>query len=124
VSAALPSRVRTLGAGQDAKPGFRCGICNALAQLALNVAVLLDLALNVGLMGSAHETVSQRAARARRAGSKAAAAFCSVLTALWRLFGYKDDHCTWALETPGSLSQELWSWSPDTPNPPAPPDAR
>lgn len=112
-----------VGAGADERSASKCWLCAVFFQWCLNVLVLLDFALNVLLLGSANETVSQRAARARRAGSKPAAAFCAVLTAAWGLFGRKEDHCDFAL-SPGSLSQELWAWSPDTPNPPPPPDAR
>lgn len=113
-----------IGAGADARSAGRCWICAAALQFALNVAVLLDFALNVALLGSAHETVSQRTARARRAGSKPAAAFCRVLTFAFNLIGVKGDHCTFALQ-PGSLSQEIWSWAKEpAPNPPAPPQDR
>lgn len=112
-----------IGAGADERPATRCWLCAVLLQYCINIAVAADIFSNALLGGSSHETVSQRAARARRAGSEPAAIFCAVLTALSRLVGAEGDHCHFAL-SPGSLSQEIWSWSPDTPNPPLPPDER
>lgn len=110
-----------IGSGADARPGVRCAFCNGVAQYLLNAAIVADLGLNALLGGQPLETLSQRTARARRAGSKPAAAFCAVLTWVFNRFGAKGDHCQWSLEEPGSLGRELWAWSDDTPNPPPPP---
>lgn len=116
--------IHRYGTGGKAWPVGRCQACAVVAQVTLNLLLLTDLALNTALLGSPLETLSQRAARARRHGSKAAAVFCRVVTAIGRLLGHDADHCTWALETPGSIAQEIWKWSPDTPNPPPLPDDR
>lgn len=88
-----------------------CTACRVARQLAINVALLLDHAMNVVLLGDPNEAVSARAARARRAGSVAARRFCAVLTFFLRGHG---DHCTWALGNTGpSIGRELWSWDTD-----------
>lgn len=111
--------------GQDERFISSCKACAAIAQYLLNMVLLFDLAANTVLAGDPNESVSQRAARARRAGSKAATAFCSVLTWVWK-YAFRSsepDHCLWAL-SPGSIGREVWAWSDDPPNPPPPPDAR
>lgn len=115
----------TVGAGADTRPGSKCRVCAAVQQYAMNWALLLDFALNTILAGSPNETVSQRTARARRAGSRHASAFCSVLTWVWKhIFRSSEpDHCDWSMAE-GSIGQEIWNWTSDVPNPPAPPDRR
>lgn len=113
-----------VGAGADARPVGGCWLCSVVGQYLLNWALLLDFALNTILAGDPNMTVSQRAARARLAGSRPAAAFCAALTFVWRLFGAEDDHCQWSLSE-GSIGREIWSWADVPPaNPPAPPQER
>ena len=116
-----------IGAGGDAKPVGGCRFCATVAQIGLNLFLLSDLVLNTLLLGTPLETVSQRAARARRAGSKPAAAFCAVLTWVWKHIFRSNhpDHCEWSLDGNGSIGRELWSWAGTTPpNPPPPPQDR
>jgi hypothetical protein len=121
----MATRDYKIGSGADERSAGGCWICAVLAQCGMNVALLLDLALNVILLGSPLETLSQRAARARRAGSKPAAAFCAVLTWVWKQVfrSSEPDHCAWAL-SPGSVGREIWHWTDDWPAPPPPPDER
>ncbi len=87
-----------------------CPACSLLRQVALNLALLLDKTSNAILLGDPNETLSRRTARARDAGSHAAAVFCTALTAVWRAFGADVDHCAWAEQT-GSVGAEVWHWS-------------
>jgi len=87
-----------------------CNLCAAVRQFGYNVGYLGDIALNTLLLGSPRETLSARTARARAAGSKAAAGFCSFLSFFSRLFGAAPDHCTAVLK-PGTGTAELWRWS-------------
>ena len=92
-----------------------CGACALARQLVLNLLLTLDLVGNVILLGLPRETISRRTARARAAGSRAAARFCQVLT--WggiAFFGQPKgrDHCDWALQGGDAIAAELWHWSP------------
>lgn len=88
-----------------------CIACRIVRQLAINLALLADHAMNGILLGDPNETLSARTARARRAGSVAARRFCAVLTFVLRGHG---DHCAWALDNTGpSIGRELWSWDTD-----------
>jgi hypothetical protein len=87
-----------------------CRACTWARQFALNVGIVTDRGLNVLLLGDPNETLSQRTARARVAGSRWAAWTCRVLSFLSRLFGERGDHCEWAL-APGTSGAELWAWS-------------
>ena len=118
---------RNLGAGTDARlVETRCPLCRAVQQYATNWLLLWDLALNTLLGGEPKETVSERTARARDAGSEPARRFCAALTWVWKhVFRHPaPDHCSWALEGPGSVGRELWHWSPDPPPPALPPPER
>ena len=90
-------------------------MCAVVRQVVYNGLLWLDLTLNFLLLGNVRETVSKRTARARAAGSKAAAVFCSILTAVSYLLGQRRDHCTWADSGGPSIAAEIWHWStPDT----------
>lgn len=90
-----------------------CRACAALRQILVNVLFAADQGLNALLGGDPRETVSRRTARARAAGSRAAARFCWILTGAARLLGSREDHCTWALDgDSGSAAAEVWHWSP------------
>ncbi len=93
-----------------------CGACAVVRQLVYNGLLTLDLTANSLLFaGNPRETVSKRAARARAAGSKAAAIFCGVLTFFGKRLGQDRDHCTWAASGGPSIGAEIWHWSlPDT----------
>lgn len=95
-----------------------CTICDYIGQFFLNLLVLMDHIGNTVLLGDPDETLSARTARARTAGSKIAAAFCSVLTFLQKIVTFgkmTSDHCTYAVSNSGSpLSKEIWDWSNDT----------
>jgi hypothetical protein len=92
-----------------------CPLCIYAGQFALNIANLLDHALNTILLGDANETVSLRTARARRSGARWAIHACNVLTFASRVatLGFaSEDHCTWALdESLGQVSREIWDWN-------------
>lgn len=110
--------IEQVGAGQDAKPAGACRFCAACYQIALNVLLALDRLANALAGGDPAETISQRVARAERAGHRWARAACRLLD----VFSAK--HCRWSL-APGSIGREVWSWSKDgPPNPPAPPQDR
>ncbi len=90
-----------------------CNACSAFRQYCYNFLLTCDLTLNsVLLWGDPHESVSQRTARARAAGSRAAAAFCKVLTFFSNIIGNHGDHCTWALAKQDADADEIWHWSP------------
>jgi len=92
-----------------------CSACLVVRQLAYNALVTLDLVGNFCLLGQPRETISKRTARARAAGSRAAAAFCAILTWCGKRLGQDRDHCDWALSDTPSIAQEIWHWSlPDT----------
>lgn len=92
-----------------------CSACILVRQLVYNMLLGSDLALNLLLMGNPRETVSKRTSRARAAGSRAAAVFCSILTWIGNRFGANRDHCTWAASGGASIGGEIWHWSkPDT----------
>jgi hypothetical protein len=97
-----------------------CRACDLLARLAVNVLLLLDETGNVLTGGAPDETISQRLARARRDGKgkvKSFASFsCKILTYVGYLFGAKQDHCTWALDSAGgSAGGEIIPLSPGGP---------
>ncbi|MFP5445908.1 MAG: hypothetical protein ACLGIY_20385 [Betaproteobacteria bacterium] len=92
-----------------------CILCKLLAQYALNWLNLIDHALNTLLLGDPYETVSARAARARKAGRKWAVYVCHVLTFLTKVVTFgrvKTDHCDDSLD-PAVLpnAREIWDWS-------------
>ena len=99
-----------------------CGLCAFVARLgiiigqwALNGLNLIDHIGNWLLLGDPNETMSGRAARARQAGSKAAAVLCSVLTWFAKIISLgntKTDHCTYALD-PNVIpnAREIWDWN-------------
>lgn len=90
-----------------------CAPCSALRQVAANAAILLDQALNFVLLGNPRETISERTARARQAGSKGAARACRIVTWTANRLGFAGDHCDWALDREGgSSASELWDWTP------------
>ena len=92
-----------------------CRFCYLFGQYVLNLLNLLDHAGNALLLGDANETISARTARAREAGSRAAAAFCAVLTMGQRLVTFwqvKRDHCQYALDQSVlPNSREIWDWN-------------
>ena len=92
-----------------------CRPCTIVAQFILNVANLADHAGNTLLLGDANETLSARTARARNAGSRAAAVFCSFLTLGQRAVTFgrvKRDHCQYALDASVlPNSKEIWDWT-------------
>lgn len=95
-----------------------CKLCTYVEQYALNWLNLLDHLGNCLLLGDPNETISARTSRARAAGSKAAALFCSFLS--WAAhvvtFGtVNQDHCDYALKS--SIlpnSREIWDWDTNT----------
>lgn len=89
-----------------------CTPCRLVRVFAVNCLVWADQTFNLLLLGNPRETVSERAARAREAGSAAAAAFCAALTWIATRCGFPGDHCTWALDAEGgSAAGEVWPWS-------------
>ena len=92
-----------------------CRACAVAYQLVLNTLLIADKGFNTVLAGDPNETLSARAARARSGGSKAATAFCAVLTSISNRFTGHGDHCTWAVAPGQSIGAEVWHWSPTQP---------
>ena len=89
-----------------------CSVCAVVSQYLLNLVDVLDNVGNTILGGDPNEKISPRCARARAAGSKAAAVFCSALTWVFSLGRGTPDHCQRALdpETP-ALGRQIWNWN-------------
>ena len=97
-----------------------CRLCIYVGQFFLNLANLLDHALNMLLLGDADETVSARIARARNAGHQWASKVCDFLGFATKVvtFGKIDhDHCAVALDkSVRPNSREIWDWNTMTLN--------
>jgi len=74
-----------------------------------NVFIALDRLLNVLLLGSCDETISERTARLRNSGSKTGCALCAVMSFVFRWIS--KDHCSYALQYGRTLGKEFWHWS-------------
>lgn len=102
-----------------------CRACSLSRQVAFNLLLAADLALNAALLGDPRESVSHRTARARAAGSRAATRFCAFLTWCSNALGFRQsDHCAWALDSDAQTGPEIWHWSgpvPARPTKPLPP---
>ncbi len=79
---------------------MKCILC----QYAVNVLLGLDVLASAVIGGDGRETISERMARAQKAGVVWAGRLCRLLD----VFGAK--HCSKSLE-PGSIGRELWDWS-------------
>lgn len=73
-----------------------------------NVFIALDRLLNVLLLGSCDETLSERMERLRASGSKVGCVACKVMSAAFFFIG--GDHCDYARENGRKLGVEFWHW--------------
>jgi hypothetical protein len=74
-----------------------------------NLFIALDRLLNVLLLGSCDETISERTERLRASGSKVGCVACKVMTFVFKFL--KADHCDYALKYGRTLGRELWRWN-------------
>ena len=92
-----------------------CRLCELAVQYTLNWINLLDHAGSTLLLGDANKTMRTRTARARAAGSRAAAIFCALLTWGQRVVTFGQvtrDHCQYALDQSVLPNgRELWDWN-------------
>ena len=91
-----------------------CALCRYISQYALNWLNLVDHLGNTLLLGDPNETISARAARARKAGRVWAKYACMVLTGAARIVTLGKvtrDHCDYALDpTVLPNTREIWDW--------------
>lgn len=73
-----------------------------------NVFIALDRLLNVLLLGSCDETISERTERLRASGSKVGCILCRVMSFVFRFLA--KDHCDYARENGRKLGVEFWHW--------------
>lgn len=74
-----------------------------------NVFIALDRLLNVLLLGSCDETISERTERLRASGSRTGCVLCKAMSLVFKFL--KSDHCDYAKINGRSLGREFWHWS-------------
>ena len=73
-----------------------------------NLFIALDRLLNVLLLGSCDETISERTARLRDSGSRTGCILCGVMTFVFQFL--RKEHCAYALANGRKLGVEFWHW--------------